>query len=65
MLPDSDGVNSCIPQSGRSSSQYFSAPNASKRPNPDINVANNWALKVLRVFGAMLLKIHVDLLCWA
>jgi hypothetical protein len=35
------------------------------RPNPDINVANNWALKVLRVFGAMLLKIHVDLLCWA
>jgi hypothetical protein len=28
------------------------------------NVANNWELKVLRVFGATLLTIHVDLLCW-
>ena len=29
------------------------------------NVANNWALKVLRVFCVTLLTIHVDLLCYA
>jgi len=28
------------------------------------NVANNWALKVLRVFCAALLTIHVDLPCY-
>jgi len=28
-----------------------------------IAIANNWALKVFRVFGATLLTIHVDLLC--
>ena len=28
------------------------------------NVANNWALKVLRVFGATILTIHVDLPCY-
>jgi hypothetical protein len=27
------------------------------------NVENNWALKVLRVFCATLLMLHVDLFC--